>query len=379
MLNRIKDIIYNLIGWLARMGSRKLHANKVLVVRVDEIGDYMLWRPMIPEIGNCQRLSGMEITLCGNNSWRSLYDQLDSESFHSSIWLDKSRFKSDIFYRFRFLKQIYQDGFGVVINPTYSRDKRNDDAIVMAAQATENIGMAANKENWRSYDAGYDKALYQICWDGPLTPIFEMERNRKFTEHVIGKQLPELLWQIPDTKLPKLPFTLPEKFVVIFPGSRSKNRIWPAAYFAAVANYIKDNTAYSIVLCGSNTDKVYATKFTEAFSGEVIDVTGKTRLPELLTIFHQAEALITVDTGSVHLAAAVGCKVLGIYNGSQYGRFAPYPNNLAPQVVAIYPDEIQQELQDQQTIISKYTYTVSIPYHSVHPSQVIPHLKRILS
>ncbi|NDA61675.1 MAG: lipopolysaccharide heptosyltransferase family protein [Chitinophagia bacterium] len=378
MLNRIKDIIYNLIGWMARIGSRKIHANKVLIIRVDEIGDYMLWRPFISGLCNWQRLTGMEITLCGNNSWRSLYEQLDDELFGSTIWLDKSQFKSDIFYRFQFLKKVYKEGFRIVINPTYSRDKRNDDAIVKAAKALENIGMLPNKENCRPYDEGYDEDLYTNTWEGPTTPLFELKRNCLFTEHVTGKSIKHIQWQIPEAKLPALSIALPEKFVVIFPGSRSKHRIWPAAYFAEVAQYCLQNYGYGIVICGGNADKIYAEAIKKIFSGTVTDFTGATRLPELLTVLHRAEVLITVDTGSVHLAAAVECKVLGIYNGSQYGRFAPYPNELAPHVVAIYPETIQQDLQDPKIIASKYTYTVSIPYHSVQPSQVIQHLKRIL-
>jgi len=378
MLNRIKDIIYSITGWLARMGTRKSHANKVLLVRVDEIGDYMLWRPLIEELCSWQRLSGSEITLCGNHSWKSLFETLDAELLDSTIWLDKSRFKSDIFYRFRFLKKVYQEGFGIVINPTYSRDKRNDDAIVKAVKAPENIGMVANKENWRVYDEGYDEGLYTDIWEGPTTPLFELERNRLFTEYVTGKSIQHIQWQIPEAKLPALSIALPEKFVVIFPGSRSIHRIWPAAYFAEVAQHCLKNYGYAIVICGGNADKIYAAAFKKVFKESVTDLTGVTRLPELLTILHRAAALITVDTGSVHLAAAVGCKVLGIYNGSQYGRFAPYPNELAPQVVAIYPDTIRQDLQDPQIISSKYTYTVSIPYHLVQPSQVIHHLNRII-
>lgn len=378
MLNRLKDIIYNLTCWFARIGIRKIHANKVLIVRIDEIGDYMLWRPLISDFCSWQRLAGKEITLCGNMSWKSLYEQLDSTAFQNTIWVNKNQFKSDIIYRFHFLKSIYKAGFEIVINPTFSRDKRNDDAIVKAAQAIENIGMVANQENWRSYDKGYDKRMYQICWKGSESPIFEMMRNHQFTNYLTGKLTQKLHWQISDTQLPDLQFTLPEKFVVIFPGSRSKNRIWPATYFAEVAEYIRANTDNRIVICGGSADKMYANEFIKAFSGEVIDLTGLTRLPELLTILHRAKALVSVDTGSVHLAAAVGCKVVGIYNGSQYRRFAPYPNELAPHVVAIYPESIQQDLQNEQTIISKYTFTVSIPYFSVQPSQVIHQLKRIL-
>jgi ADP-heptose:LPS heptosyltransferase len=379
MLNRIKDIIYNLVGWLVRLGPASTHSGKVLIVRVDEIGDYMLWRPLIRELCKAERFKGMQFTLCGNSSWRSLYEQLDADTFDQTVWLDKTRFKEDLFYRYRFLQQIYKKGFRWVINPTYSRDKRNDDAIVKAAAAPDNFGMVANTENWRTYDKGYDRNLYLHCWVGPTTPLFELTRNRKFTEYVTGKNIETIHWQIPEAKLPTLSITLPEKFVVIFPGSRSKHRIWPAAYFAEVAQYFQQKDGLAIVVCGGNGDRIYADAFKEAFVGSVTDLTGATRLPELLTILHRAEALVTVDTGSVHLAAAVGCRVLGIYNGSQYGRFSPYPNELTKQVISIYPIEIIHELLNPITIQQKYTYTVTIPYQNVSPKQIIEKINHMLN
>jgi len=374
MLNRIKDIIYNLVGWLARLGPATTHSGKVLIVRVDEIGDYMLWRPMIPELCKAERFNGLQFTLCGNSSWRSLYEQLDADTFDQTVWLDKTRFKQDLFYRYRFLQQIYKKGFSWVINPTYSRDKRNDDAIVKAAVAPDNFGMVANTENWRTYDNGYDKQLYQHCWPGPTTPLFELTRNRKFAEYVTEKNIETIHWQIPEAKLPALSIALPEKFVVIFPGSRSKHRIWPAAYFAEVAQYFQQKGGLAIVVCGSNGDRIYADAFKEAFVGSVTDLTSATRLPELLTILHRAETLVSVDTGSVHLAAAVGCRVFGIYNGSQYGRFSPYPLEMSNKVISIYPTEIVEDLINPTMIQQKYLYTVTIPYQWVQPNQVIEKL-----
>jgi len=374
MLNRIKDIIYNLVGWLARLGQATTHSGKVLIVRVDEIGDYMLWRPMIPELCKADRFSGKQFTLVGNSSWRSLYEQLDADTFDKTLWLDKTRFKQDLIYRYRFLKQIHKEGFGWVINPTYSRDKRNDDAIVKAAAAAENFGMVANTENWRTYDSGYDRNLYQHYWVGPTTPLFELIRNQKFTEYVTGKNIETIHWQIPNAKLPTLSFALPEKFVVIFPGSRSKLRIWPAAYFAEVAQYFHENHGMAIVICGGSGDRIYADAFKEAFAGLVTDLTGATRLPELLSILHRAAALVSVDTGSVHLAAAVGCRVLGIFNGSQYGRFSPYPIEISNKVISIYPTEIAEDLVNPTIIQNKYLYTVTIPYQWVQPKQVIEKL-----
>jgi ADP-heptose:LPS heptosyltransferase len=250
---------------------------------------------------------------------------------------------------------------------------------VKAAAAPDNFGMVANTENWRTYDKGYDKHLYQYCWSGPTTPLFELIRNRKFTEYVTGKNIETIHWQIPEAKLPALSIALPEKFVVIFPGSRSKHRIWPAAYFAEVAQYFQQKGGLAIVICGGNGDRIYAEAFKEAFAGSVIDLTGATRLPELLTILHRAEALVTVDTGSVHLAAAVGCRVFGIYNGSQYGRFSPYPNELTEQVISVYPVEIANDLLNPIIIQQKYTYTVSTPYQNVQPKQLIELINHMLN
>jgi ADP-heptose:LPS heptosyltransferase len=130
----------------------------------------------------------------------------------------------------------------------------------------------------------------------------------------------------------------------------------------------------AIVICGGSGDRIYADAFKEAFAGLVTDLTGATLLPELLTILHRAEALVTVDTGSVHLAAAVGCRVFGIYNGSQYGRFSPYPLEMSNKVISIYPTEIAEDLVNPTIIQNKYLYTVTTPYQWVQPKQVIENL-----
>jgi ADP-heptose:LPS heptosyltransferase len=115
----------------------------------------------------------------------------------------------------------------------------------------------------------------------------------------------------------------------------------------------------------------YANAFKELFPGNVTDLTGATGLPQLLTILRGAQWLVTVDTGSVHLAAAVGCTVTAIFNGSQYGRFAPYPRGLTQIIHAIYPIELKNDLESAEVIQSKYTFTVDIPYNLVKPEQVI--------
>jgi len=85
----------------------------------------------------------------------------------------------------------------------------------------------------------------------------------------------------------------------------------------------------------------------------------------------QASLLLSVDTGSVHLAAAVGCPVIGIFNGSQYKRFAPYPSSMAPHFYTCYPDTIEKELADEHLVRTKYEFVINEPYANVSPEKVI--------
>ncbi len=371
-MNRLKGILYELIGWLAAIGPRKRGlGKKLLVIRVDEIGDFMLWHPFLKEIATADAYKGYEFHFCGNQSWKPLFNQFDAEWVSKSFWIDKIRFKKEIGYRYGFLKQVYREGYDIVINPTFSRDKRYDDSIVKAARAKERIGMTANLESVQSYETGYDKTLYNQLFERREKPIFEFYRNRFFTEFVIQKHSTISDTKIDQNRLPAFPIQVPDQYFVVFPGSRSKARIWPTEHFVQVSNYLFEQYGWTAVVCGTKGDRVYTDAFIGQYKKPILDLTGKTSLIEMLTVFTQAHCLLSVDTGSVHLAASVGCTVFGIFNGSQYKRFAPYPKEMAANFYAVYPDDVEEELKDDSMVKQKYEYVVRVPYASVRAEKVI--------
>jgi ADP-heptose:LPS heptosyltransferase len=379
MMNKLKDRIYDLILYFAASGLRKKPSQKkILIVRVDEIGDYMLWHSLLPEIISSDAYTNSEFHFYGNQSWKKLFDQFDAGFVQQSFWMDKQRFKTKILYRYRLLKQVYKQGYDTVINPTFSRDKRYDDSIVIAARSPHRIGMVSNKESVRTYETGYDRNLYTRLFDHPQKPVFEFYRNRMFAEFVSGNPSPIADTGIDTGKLPGLSITLPEKYFVVFPGSRNPSRIWPAENYVQVSNYLFIRYGYTAVLCGTKSDTMYTNAFAIRYTNPLLDLTGQTSLPDMLSVFKNAECLLSVDTGSVHLAAAVNCPVFGIFNGSQYGRFAPYPESMATGFHAIYPDDVEEELKDSSVVLKKYEFVVAIPYASVQPEKVISAISQYL-
>lgn len=374
MMNRIKGILYDIVLMAASMGMRKAKNKKLLIIRTDEIGDYILWRKFIPEIIYAERFKEYEIHFCGNISWKVLFEIEYSSSFSKIHWLHKTNFKKNLSYRFSFLKKIYSEKYTTVINPVYSRAKRIEDSIAKAAKPNYSIAMKRNNENYATYEQGFDNNLYNELMPELTKPIFEFNRNKKFTEFIIKSpsKITNTVFNISSIRS-SITDNLPEKYFVVFPGSRSSSRIWPAQNFAAVSNYLFEKYKWTVIICGSASDEAYASNFKNNYSNPYVDLIGKTGLSEMLLVLQKAQCLLSVDTGSVHLAASVGCTVFGIYNGSQYGRFAPYSKDVSENVFAIYPDEVEKDIQENN--LASYEFIVNIPYSKVSAKKTIEVVK----
>ncbi len=371
-MNRLKGILYELVAWLARLGPRKKDpVPKLLIIRLDEIGDYLLWRPFIHELLDAERFKGYRFHFCGNQSWKSLFNQYDQMGFETIWWMDKIRFKKDLLYRYRFLKECYKQQYICIINPTFSRDKRYDDSIVKAASAKIRMGMVANLESIKTYEKGYDSHLYNHLFDHPERPLFEFLRNKLFTEFITEKKSNQLNTRIDHSLIPAYTEALPHNYFIVFPGSRSRMRIWPTESFIAVSNFLFEQYGWTAIVCGTQADEVYTESFCGQYYHPYINLTGKTSLVEMLAVMHKASCLLTVDTGSVHLAVAAGCPVFGAFNGSQYGRFAPYPSEVTTDCYALYPDTVEKDLTNPMLVKEKYEFVVRIPYSLVKPEKMI--------
>ena len=103
---------------------------------------------------------------------------------------------------------------------------------------------------------------------------------------------------------------------------------------------------------------------------------GRTSLPETLALLKEAKCTLSVDTGSIHLAASVNSLSFGIFNGSQYGRFSPYPNIVSNKIISIYPASITNEISNTAIVNEKYEHIVSIDYNEVTALQVIEMIEK---
>ena len=105
--------------------------------------------------------------------------------------------------------------------------------------------------------------------------------------------------------------------VVLQLGANSHLRRWPIEYHAALASDLI-RQGMQVILVGSGSERVLGDRFISELglvARRVINLIAKTGLTELAAVLQQSDLVISNDTGTLHLATAVGAKVLGLYMG----------------------------------------------------------------
>jgi ADP-heptose:LPS heptosyltransferase len=113
----------------------------------------------------------------------------------------------------------------------------------------------------------------------------------------------------------------PGGYVVVHAGASSPTRRWPAERFAAVADALAGD-GLTVVLTGVGTERDISAAVAARMRFPATDLTGATSLGGLAALLRDSTVLIGNDTGSAHLAAAVGGRSVTVFLAGDPQRWA---------------------------------------------------------
>jgi ADP-heptose:LPS heptosyltransferase len=124
------------------------------------------------------------------------------------------------------------------------------------------------------------------------------------------------------------------KLIALQTGASELHRAWSLDNFAAVAQSLTANGYADIVLMGDSKERERVERLAEMIGMPVINLAGKTSLRVMPAVLQACDLLVSNDTGTIHVAAAVGTGTLGLYFSTAYfSETAPYgPNHAVLQV-----------------------------------------------
>ncbi|WP_367381539.1 glycosyltransferase family 9 protein [Stenotrophomonas cyclobalanopsidis] len=113
--------------------------------------------------------------------------------------------------------------------------------------------------------------------------------------------------------------------LMISPCSSHVMRNWYADRYAAVANHASTR-GWQVVLCGgrSELERSMADAIQAQLATPALDLVGRDTLKQLPALLARADLVMTPDSGPMHIANAMGTKVLGLHAASNPHRSGPY-------------------------------------------------------
>jgi lipopolysaccharide heptosyltransferase I len=135
---------------------------------------------------------------------------------------------------------------------------------------------------------------------------------------------------------PEFPIAVPEsavaadvaarssgRYALLNPGAAWPNKRWPPSRFAALARVLRDRYGLrAIVLWGPGERPVAETVAAE--SAGAAEVSAATSVADLVALARSASLLVSGDTGPMHIAAAVGTPIVGIFGPTRPARNGPW-------------------------------------------------------
>jgi len=179
----------------------------------------------------------------------------------------------------------------------------------------------------------YGNPLSKVCYNHFITADINKMHivDYQFSAlQQIGFAITErkLVIDIPDSIQKDIERTFPflnlESFkAVIHPGARRDNRRWPPVKFARIANLLKKHYDADIILVSAPDEKELLDEVAPSVDGDVIKLPPLS-LIQLAAFIKKCDLYIGNDTGTSHLAAGVGIKIITLF-GPQFPQlWAPY-------------------------------------------------------
>jgi len=277
---------------------------KILIVKLGALGDVINTLPLVINLRN--KMGACVHWLVEPLSYPLVRCHPD---VHATILFEKRHWKSTLV---NVLRQLRQEKFDLALD--LQRIVKSG-GFCLAAHANRKIGFDYRRCKELTWLLPFERIP-------PADPNAHMlDQYLEFARH-LGISDPQVQWNIP---LPcHCAFNLPAQYAVLNVGaSKSANRWFPEK-FARLADLLEKNLRLPCVLTGGPDDGDFGRQIVAIARSSPIDLTGRTKLLELVEVLRKALVVVSCDTGPMHLAVALNRQVVALFGPANPRRTGPY-------------------------------------------------------
>ncbi|MFL6243070.1 MAG: glycosyltransferase family 9 protein [Acidimicrobiia bacterium] len=274
---------------------------RVLVARVDSVGDVLLAGPAVRAVARDASVS----LLCGRRGLPAgmLLPGVAEVLEFTAPWIDHEP------------DDVRRDNMLELVDRIAAR--AFDQAIVLTSFHQSPLPLAlllrmAGVPTIAAISEDYPGALLDVRHRVP-DDFHEVARSLSVVEHLGYDLAPDDDGRLQINRPRAGDCLVPAaRFIVVHPGAAVPARAWDPSRHAELVNMLHD-ARHDVVVTGSTVEAELASKVAGPRRPGVTNLAGQTDLAGLAEVLAGADAVVTGNSGPAHLASAVGTPVVSIY------------------------------------------------------------------
>lgn len=312
--------------WLLGMRWKKRAINlrkvkRVLVVRLDEIGDVVMTSSFLRELR--RNLPDAWITLVVKPAVHNLVELcpyvnevLAYDCKTSGRFAEQRRHGRVLRLGW---KHLWRRRFDLAILPRWDADYYHGSFLTYFSGAPWRVGYSTNvSESKQRLNSGLDCLLSHKLEDSD--PKHEIEHNLDVIRFLGGTvqedQLELWLGEDDETfaeQILKSNRINPTDLLIAFGvGAGSKRRMWPIDNFVETGRWLREEYNARIIAVGGKGEESLGQEIHHQLGETVINATGRTTLRQTVALLKCCDLYVGNDAGPMHLAAAAGVPIVEI-------------------------------------------------------------------
>lgn len=318
---------------------------RVLVVRLDEIGDVVLTTPFLRELR--RNLPNAWITLVVK---ASIYNLVEICPYVNEVltydWITPRLLR--LFQRhWRAVKlsrrHLWHRRFDLAILPRWDTDYYHGAFVGYFSGAPSRVGYSENvNASKKRLNQGLDRLFTHVLEDSALE--HEVEHNLDVVRSLGGEIRDDRLelWldeedeTFADEVLKNHGFRPGDLLIGLGPGAGAPKRQWPLSCYKELGVWLQNQYAARLVIIGGPGEELLGSELKKQLGRYCMDLVGKTTLRQATAILKRTSVFVGSDAGPMHMAAAVGLPVVELschpksgfpYSANSPRRFRPWCRN----------------------------------------------------
>lgn len=300
--------------------KRLSNIKKILVLRLDHIGDLMLSMPCLSSLRTSFPTSYIDIVI--NSTTKPIAEMIpyvNNVTCYDAKFFDRTgKVKAfDLVRAIEFVKRVRSKKYDLILD---LRGSLMTVLLAVMAKAKFRLDrgtylllrkIRAIRSGERVYKNEAEMCLDIIAQAG--LPVVRETHLRFYTSDITFAR--SLL------KKDRLNF-------VIHPGGNPQLKRWSLDRYAELIRRILSDYKASVYIIGSSNEQGLASSImSQVGGGDVSDLCGKVMLRQLPAFLKECDLFIGNDSGPMHIASICGTKVVGLFGPTDPNKFGPFGKN----------------------------------------------------